>query len=476
MNSAPATISDDVPDAGVRCARATRIGTRKSARVRPRSAAVRAVESRDGDRHRGSVVGGRVGVRPTRRSLASGFTRTGRPGRSTGGSRAGPDRPPRASRRRRRGRTRARSIGHGIAGREVEPAAGQDDHQRRRRRARATTPSERPGQPEDAGLDDDRAPDLARVIPAARRMPISRTRSMTFIVSVLTMPSAATMTATTASASNSPKIRPSASLDGALDPVERSRPRGPSWRAVSAEVVAGRGRARSGAKRTAKASAPATPRRPSRRSSRRASTRRRGRAASLDDPDDAQVEPCVAVGRGHGQRLAEPRGRAARRAPPARSPRRRRRAPRAPPPGRPPTNVSRPSAARSAPTTAAPSVRVAVERDVERRDRADPGDAGDRVERPRRRPRPAAIGRIEVTTTSPGTTSAIQPAAAARACWPTPPSATIIASPTVSAPRSASSGSGRAATDAAGEPLLEPEQERERRAGDPGEGRQRGTG
>ena len=41
------------------------------------------------------------------------------------------------------------------------PAAGQDDHQRRRPRARATTPRIAPASPSDAGLDDDRAPDLA---------------------------------------------------------------------------------------------------------------------------------------------------------------------------------------------------------------------------------------------------------------------------------------------------------------------------
>ena len=46
-----------------------------------------------------------------------------------------------------------------------------------------------------------------RVMPAARRTPISRTRSMTFMVRVLTMPRAAMKTAISASASNSPKTR-----------------------------------------------------------------------------------------------------------------------------------------------------------------------------------------------------------------------------------------------------------------------------
>ena len=49
-------------------------------------------------------------------------------------------------------------------------------------------------------------------------------------------------------------------------------------------------------------------------------------------------------------------------------------------------------------------------------------------------PSSGATGRIDVRTSSPGTTSAIQPAAAARAFWPTPPRATIIASPMVRPP------------------------------------------
>ena len=65
--------------------------------------------------------------------------------------------------------------------------------------------------------------------------------------------------------------------------------------------------------------------------------------------------------------------------------------------GRPATNVSRPSAARSAPTIAAPSVRDAVDGEVERRDRADPLHARLLRRGPRRRPRPRATGRIEVT-------------------------------------------------------------------------------
>ena len=79
-------------------------------------------------------------------------------------------------------------------------------------RSPATIPRTAPDDP------DDRRPrrrpirqTWRRVIPAARRTPISRTRSMTLIVRVLTIPSAATMTATSARASNSPNTRPSAS-------------------------------------------------------------------------------------------------------------------------------------------------------------------------------------------------------------------------------------------------------------------------
>ena len=159
------------------------------------------------------------------------------------------------------------------------------------------------------------------------------------------------------------------------------------------------------------------------------------RDRSLDDADDAQVEAAAVDRSGPSRtsptREAEPlgqRGRDDRRAA-------RRRARRAPHPVAG-DERSRPSAARSAPTTAAASVRVALDGDVERGDRADPGDArdgagqvlgdalvgGDRADRGQRR-------------ASPGTTSAIQAAAAARACWPTPPSATIIASPMVRPPR-----------------------------------------
>ena len=66
---------------------------------------------------------------------------------------------------------------------------------------------------------------------------------MTFMVRVLTMPSAAIRTATAASASNSPKIRPSASLDGALDPVQRHDLEGELVGHALERLVGGRRRA-----------------------------------------------------------------------------------------------------------------------------------------------------------------------------------------------------------------------------------------
>ncbi len=100
----------------------------------------------------------------------------------------------------------------------------------------------------------------------------------------------------------------------------------------------------------------------------------------------------------------------------------------------PATNASRPSAAMSAPTTAAASVRVpsrATSNVAIGLTRARFGTAA--VISPTT-PSSGATGRIDVRTSSPGTTSAIQPAAAARAFWPTPPRATIIASPMVRPP------------------------------------------
>ena len=176
-------------------------------------------------------------------------------------------------------------------------------------------------------------------------------------------------------------------VDGALDPVERRR--------LEGEVRGQRRRARRGAAAASRparsgprsASAPVTPSdsvasfqptridsppRPGHRPlddagdpQRRAPARRRSRTVS--------VWPTARPSRGRPGR-------------PGRSSRRRRRAPARAvvPVARRRTAAGR-RRARSAPTTAAASVRIAVEGDVERGDRADPGDAVDRARRSRRR-------------------------------------------------------------------------------------------
>ena len=87
-------------------------------------------------------------------------------------------------------------------------------------------------------------------------------------------------------------------------------------------------------------------------------------------------------------------------------------------------------------------------------------------------PSSAAIGRIEVTTRSPGTTSAIQPAAAARACWPHATERDDHRQPDGQAAERQRRPAPVADDRAAGEALLEPEDGRERRPGDAGDGRQ----
>ena len=295
-----------------------------------------------------------------------------------------------------------------------------------------------------------------RVMPAARRTPISRTRSRTLMVSVLTMPSAATRTATSARASNSPKTRPSASLDGALDPVERDRARGPSWRGRRARPVAAVGvprRARSGRRRRRR-------RRRRARSSRRAS--RRGRPRRSRPGSDRSTMPATRRSRsaavGDRARAAswptvqpEPRGRRCRQDRGAagvergRGPRRGRRRRTEPAVG---GEVGADHRRRIE--------RDAVDGDVERRDRADPrrrrargrGRVGDA---PRRRRR-ADRGQ---TSRRRGRRRRARPAAAARACWPTPPSATTIARPMASAPSGQRRPAPVADDRAAGEALLE---------------------
>ena len=130
--------------------------------VRERQATLRGgrpVESGHGDGHRDSAAGGSRERCPTRRSLAAAVTRTGRPARWTAGWRSVPDRPPPASRPRRRGRARPRRSATGPSPTSSRPPASATIS------APTTSPSAiprtAPARPEDAGLDDDRAPDLA---------------------------------------------------------------------------------------------------------------------------------------------------------------------------------------------------------------------------------------------------------------------------------------------------------------------------
>ena len=86
----------------------------------------------------------------------------------------------------------------------------------------------------------------------------------------------------------------------------------------------------------------------------------------------------------------------------------------------PASSTRRPSSSRSAPTTAAPSARrpsIARSNVANRLTECTPG----RSTRVSSMPSSRSRGKIDVRTRSPGTTSAIQLLAAARACWPTPP-------------------------------------------------------
>ena len=278
-------------------------------------------------------------------------------------------------------------------------------------------------------------------------------------------------TATAASASNRPKIRPSASL---MAPSIRSS--GTTSRASWSAVLAGRRRASAGApgaKRTAKTSAPGDA------EAVVASLQPTSIASPLRPGIDRSTIPAIrqvelpAVGGRDARRIVADRQaeRSARLAgmivaPPASSA--------ASAASRSPaTNVSRPSAAMSAPTTAAASVRVpskATSKVAIGLTRATPGTSPRQVGSAT--PSSSAIGRIEVTTRSPGTTSAIQPAAAARACWPTPPSATIIASPMVRPPRVSAVRLRSRTTELRASRSSKRSMSGERRPGDPGDGRQ----
>ena len=338
------------------------------------------------------------------------------------------------------------TIGHGIAGRR-------DRAGRRPARPSApptTSPSDdaeraRPPDPRMPASTTTERQTWRRVIPAARRMPISRTRSMTFMVSVLTMPSAAMITATSASASNSPKIRPSASL---MAPSIRSSGddlEGETRWPTLVERIAGgrlalgceadgeaRRRRRRRGGRSRRSSRRASPRRLARAATARRCPRRAGRGVrrrSSGRPGSSRPSGRVASARAAGTIVAPPASSAARAA--ARSPA---------------TNAGRPSAgqvgADRPPRRRSGRRRSARSKVAIGLTRATPGTLAARsvVEASRRR-RP---GGSRSRTSSPGMTSAIQPAAAARACCADPAEGDDHGEPDGQRRRgSAPSGSGR---------------------------------
>ena len=376
-------------------------------------------------------------VTEQRRAESSiGVTRTGRPARWTAGSPDGPGRPA-ASIATTTPRTSATPI---VEPRDAARSTSVRPPARTTISAADDEPEhdaeQRPGETEDPASTTTDPPDLAAGHPGrtqdadladalddvhGQRVDDARARRSS--------------TATTASASNSPKIRASASLDRALRCGRAGRPRGRARGGCGRRRVAGRRpahRARSARRRRRR---PATPK-----------TRRRvgpadqhglagpARDRSLDDAGHAQVEAASRPPAAHASGPGRRSGRAGRPGWPAGSWPRRRRAPASAAFRSPAMKWSRPSSARSEPTTAAASVRTpsrATSKVAIGLTRSTPGTS---PVRSASTPSSAEIGRIEVTTSSPGMTSAIQPAAAARACCPTPPSATIIARPMVSPP------------------------------------------
>ena len=222
-------------------------------------------------------------------------------------------------------------------------------------------------------------------------------------------------------------------VDGARDAARAASARGPTpWRAR--RPSAGRrprGRARSGPRARRRRRRRATPSRPS---SRRGSSRRRSPAASA-----RRCRRPAAAGPGRRRsrgRAPTRRSRSSRvgEAPAGRSTK--------PPSSRAlsavgPVAGDEPQPAVGEEVRAHDRRRVrpdAAHRDVERGDRADPGDAVDRGDARPTISSSRAIGRIEVRSSSPGITSSSHALAAARE-WPaTPPIATIIARPAVIAP------------------------------------------
>ena len=270
-----------------------------------------------------------------------------------------------------------------------------------------------------------------RVMPAARRTPISRTRSRTFIVRVLTMPRAATMTAMTASASNRLKTRSSASpMAPWMRPRlagSRARARASSAKAVALGVVGGGIEAdREGVgagQPEAVGVGPADEPRLAGAAGQRA----------VGDADDGQGQR-RAVGGGdvdgvaHGETVAGAATPAGTMVAPAGVERGE---------GGGPVAVDEAQAAVGGEVGADHRGGVGTDAgdgQVERGDGADARSRRARSPRVSTRPSSSGRGKIEVTTRSPGTTSATHALAAARACCPRPPRATMRARPTVRAP------------------------------------------
>ena len=300
-----------------------------------------------------------------------------------------------------------------------------------------------------------------RVIPAARRTPISRTRSRTFIVRVLTMPSAAMMHG-----------HERQGVEEAEDAAERvarwrpgsgraARPRGRRARGRAGRAPCGRRpwrRARSGRRRRRRRRRRAVGRRPA---SRRGRPRRCGPGSGpLGDADDPQVErarrrpwrrsasspttsprrsaraagtitapPCVEGGQGRGP-VAGDEGQPAVGGE-VRADHRRARRPRCP-------------------STARSNVAIGLTR----------GDARHARRATSATPSSAAAGRIEVDELVAGhDVGRARRAAAARACWPTR-RARRPSPARWRAPRGSASVRLRSRTRVrAGEPLLEREDE-----------------
>ena len=270
-----------------------------------------------------------------------------------------------------------------IAGHGTVAASASDRRRRRpsahRRRDRRRCRRRRRSSPVTPASTTTERQTWRRVIPAARRTPISRTRSRTFMVRVLTMPSAATMTAMSASASNRPKTRSRASpMAPWIRPsVGRLEGQGAS---LVGERVRAVPRWRSASKRTANASAPARPRRAASVQPTSQDSPDRPGQRPFGDGDDGQRE-ARPIGGGRVDRRHRPRGRRGRRRRPGRWSRHRRSSAARAAARSPSTRRSRPSASEVRADHRGGIDAHAIDRQVEGRDRADRGDAGQRPER-----------------------------------------------------------------------------------------------